>query len=141
MLPLSPNEEARLQQQCRQRERKERLLEVRRREKETAGLIRQNYLRKKKQLHGEDIAEAQKAFMKRKEEKLGEVYDGIRKSLISIGTGHMGAEVLDEEQCQQVSNWCTSAISSFLHSFVVGYCQRTGVGEDACHLRKQVGLV
>lgn len=65
-------------------------------------MIRHNYRQKKKELHDQDIAEAQRAFQTQKDEKLANIYNGIQSSLLAIGTGHQGAERVEEEQCQQV---------------------------------------
>ena len=105
-VPLSPNEEALRQQQSVHEQRKQRLLEVRRREKENASMIRKEYQRKKQELHQRNIAEAQHDFQQQKERQLTDVYDGIRSSLLTIGTAHRHAMEEEEQQRGQV---CTTS--------------------------------
>ena len=102
LIPLSPNEEIRLQQQSRQEQRKKHLLEVRQREKANASLIRKNYQQKKKTLHDKSINEAQQEFFTNKERELTHIQTEMRASLLNIGAAHLGAEELDDEQYRQV---------------------------------------
>jgi hypothetical protein len=102
LIPLSPNEEIRLQQQSRQEQRKKHLLEVRQREKANAFLIRENYQHKKKALHDKSVNEAQQKFITNKKRELAHIQTEMRASLLNIGAAHLGAEELDDEQYRQV---------------------------------------